>query len=306
MAQRVGQGGPITVDATFRDGAGTLVDPVDPTIAISDSNSVVVIPSATPTRTSVGRFSYTFTVPISAATGVWDVRWRGTINGSPVIADDVFEVVAAGVIAVGATEDEVDTLVSVDELVGYMSNIKLGAGQYQAAEYVLEGVEAEIEAFIGRPLKTGPRTETTYMTDANAGFIRLAGTPVTSVESVSILGQTLNTDAYQIAPGGLYLLMPYLNTPALFITSGPSGITTPIDPIGVPILVSYTGGLPPDAVRLLRIEILRIAAKEMTNRHDDTLSVKGTERNDKTPVLPYGLTDEARTRLSRFKRRVAV
>jgi hypothetical protein len=201
----------------------------------------------------------------------------------------------------------VTSLASVEDLVAYMSNIQLEAEQYQAAELVLDGVEAEVEAFIGRPLVSGPQAETAYMSDNGTGFVRLAGTPVISVESVSILGQTLNTSSYQIGPGGIFLIMPYINTPALFITSyGPSGITAPADPTGVPIIVNYTGGLPAAAARQLRLEILRIAANEMQNRHDDVLGVSGEGRTSPPPLLPVGLDDNARERLSRFKRRVAI
>lgn len=314
MAQRVGQGGQATVEATFRDGAGALVDPVGPTVSITDAVAGVFAANDVPVRQSLGIYTYAFTVPADGVLGNWDVRWRGVVNGNPIIKDETVEVVAAGEITVG-TPDEPPaprtTLVSVPDLIAYMSDIKLEAAQHQAAEYVLEGVEGEVESYLNRPIASGQHTETTYAT--YDGFVRLGVTPINSIESVSILDQLVPVESYRVVPGGFRLSMPYVGGPGLFITLGELSMAgmTPgsTEQTGIPIIVTYTGGLPADAARQVRLEILRIAAAEMQNHHDDTLSSAGQERGragSRPTVLPYGLDDNSRKRLSRFRRRVAV
>lgn len=96
MAQRVGQGGSITLDAYYRDGTGSLVDPVNPLVDIFDSANVNQVLDVAPVRISVGHYAHTYVVPVNGAEGVWRAHWSGVINGALSEDDDYFEVVAAG------------------------------------------------------------------------------------------------------------------------------------------------------------------------------------------------------------------
>lgn len=96
MAQKIGQGGTITLDAFFKDGTGSLVDPVDPRVSIVDPDSITVVANAIPTKLAVGHYEFDYEVAEDAKLGVWTARWTGSINGVAVTDDDAFEVVAAG------------------------------------------------------------------------------------------------------------------------------------------------------------------------------------------------------------------
>lgn len=96
MAQIIGQGGTITLDAFFRDGTNALVDPTDPKVSIVDANGDVVVSLDTPTRITLGHYEYEYAVASDAILGAWAARWFGTINGGGVEDEDGFTVVASG------------------------------------------------------------------------------------------------------------------------------------------------------------------------------------------------------------------
>jgi hypothetical protein len=95
----VGLGGTIPLRATFRDGNGDLFDPVDPVITVTDSGLTVRVAGGTPSRESLGRFLYEYTVPADAALGTWAAAWSGTINGAVVAGGESFKVGAAGTVS---------------------------------------------------------------------------------------------------------------------------------------------------------------------------------------------------------------
>lgn len=170
-------------------------------------------------------------------------------------------------------------IVSVEELIDYMSDVTLTSDQRTAAELVIEGVQGEIETFLNRSIE--PVTRTEYLVVDHNGQIWPLHTPVISVTSIV-------RDA---------LAVPYTLEGGL-LTGG-----TP----GQQVVVTYVGGFSNDhrAHNHLRLEVLRLAAREMTNRHDDTLTVKDLDTTD-SPPLPIGLTEEDKGRIRRWKRRVVV
>jgi hypothetical protein len=100
----VAQGQTVTLDATYQLGTGQLVDPTNPKVSIVDPFGATVVANADPTRhPSVGRFEYDYPVAAAAPLGSWTARWTGTINGTPVQGDEVFQVVAAGTVGFSAT-----------------------------------------------------------------------------------------------------------------------------------------------------------------------------------------------------------
>lgn len=96
MAQIIGQGGTITLDAMYRDGTNALVDPVGPKVSILDVNGDVVVSLATPTRVSLGHYQYEYAVASDALLGAWAAQWFGTVNGGGVEDEDGFTVVGSG------------------------------------------------------------------------------------------------------------------------------------------------------------------------------------------------------------------
>lgn len=175
-------------------------------------------------------------------------------------------------------------LVEVDELRDYMSGIELAGYQQAAAEQVIRGVTAEIEAYLGRPILVKERIEKVV---ARRGGGWLSATPVLSIADID---------------GSVYADWdPYLSAIPDGRLHGARYGTN---------VVRYTGGLAADenALALLRAEILRAAAVEMTNKHDDTMSLRGLdirESNDdeKPKGTPHGVQTQQFERLKRYKRR---
>lgn len=150
-------------------------------------------------------------------------------------------------------------LVEVEDLQDYMSGVGLTGYQQDAAADIIAGVTGQIGAYLGRPVLLRERTEF-----AVHGW--LSATPVTAIWTVD--GVVYN-----------------LTSPGRYANGN----------IGREATVRYTGGLAADeeARDLLRITILRAAAAEMTNRHDDTVSVKDLEIRNPDGVNGQPLTEGA-------------
>lgn len=104
MTQLIGQGGTITLDATYADLNGTAKDPTTPQVSILDPNGDTIVSLATPTRVSLGHYQYQYEVASDALQGAWEARWYGLINGVQVgPVTDGFTVAAAGAIVPGAS-----------------------------------------------------------------------------------------------------------------------------------------------------------------------------------------------------------
>lgn len=169
-------------------------------------------------------------------------------------------------------------IVSVDELNDFMSNPEWGAPQRYAAELAIAGAQAEVEEYLNRPVELQERVETVY-TEGD-GAVWLSATPVRSVVSV-----------VDPSPGALAFNWVFRGG---FLWYGTAA--------DVPVTVTYVGGLDGPNEPAIRLTVLRVAAREMQNRHDDALGVKDLDTADVDP-LPLGLQDEDRLRISRRRRR---
>jgi hypothetical protein len=188
----------------------------------------------------------------------------------------------------------------------YMSGINLKSFQEQAAEYVLQGVQAELEKYLNRWLE--PREVTESVRVHSEGYLMTTKSPIVSLPDNS------NYDLY----GGRIW---YFSAGSVF--AGP-----PVSPIFTASTwggfdnqffdVTYTAGYDarPENDEVgefadVRLGILRVASREMTNRHDDTLSVKSLSMaNEGEPTGPQngvqGWTmDELRLH-DRLRKRVIV
>jgi len=96
-----GRGSTIRLEATYRDGGGSLVDPVNPLLTIRDPSGADVVVDAVPTRESLGKYYYDYDVPSTAQLGTWTAVWSGTINGVYIEAPVQFTIVEAGEIGFG-------------------------------------------------------------------------------------------------------------------------------------------------------------------------------------------------------------
>lgn len=171
-------------------------------------------------------------------------------------------------------------IVDVDALVDYMSNIELSPDQRTAAKDILEGVQGEVETYLNRPIE---RVETTEIVFPDAtGRIWMTNTPVVSVSAVSD-GNAVALDAVDfVAQGNAIYSRAYAVAP---------------------YAITYVGGLDGANIKDIRLCVLRVASREMQNRHDSTHSVKGLVTKDVAP-LPEGLQEEDKKRIERYRRRV--
>ena len=133
--ERVAQGGTVTLTAEFQTGAGDLVDPTTPRVDIIDAADVQLVTDATPTRLSLGNYSYAYVVPADGEVGIWRIHWTGTIEGFAAGSDDWFNVVTPGAIITSTwdilTLDEAKRALSIPladttfdtELAGYVTAV---------------------------------------------------------------------------------------------------------------------------------------------------------------------------------------
>lgn len=168
-------------------------------------------------------------------------------------------------------------VIDVGDLTDYMSGIDLTAEQRSAADDVIDGVEQELSAYLNRPLT--PVTVTETVTPEHDGTLFLKNTPVQSVTSITWPYGTIT--GWQVSEGGVTIPLLY----------------------SLPVTVTYTGGIDASQINAIRLGVLRVAAREMQNRHDDTLSVKELSTQG-VPALPEGWQDGELRRLQRWKKRV--
>lgn len=180
----------------------------------------------------------------------------------------------------------IEPIVDVEALRDYMSGVSLKGYQENAAEDIIAGVIGEITAYLGRPVVVKRRAERVI---GGRGGAWLRATPVIEVLTVDGMPYPEWDVHLGAIPGGR-------------LHTGRWGRH----------LVDYIGGLAADdeARPLLRAEILRAAADEMTNRHDDTHSVKDLtirQSDVRDPKRNASPTPEQRhrfVRLERYRRRM--
>lgn len=203
-------------------------------------------------------------------------------------------------------------LVSINDLQTYM-DIRFTNRQQDAAEFVLEGLQSELESFLRRPVEIDSVTET-HVIEANH-----IGIPNASFFYNYSLDTTTQTLSYLDPPVTIYLR----NTPVVSVSS--VTITTPtMSPVsqvagrdyvvrrfGIElyrawandlITVTYTGGLDGPQIKIFRSLILRAATREMQNMHDDVVGIKDLETRNVAP-LETGFTEMELNSIRRWRRR---
>lgn len=203
-------------------------------------------------------------------------------------------------------------LVTVSDLSKYM-DIRFSNRQEEAAEFVLEGLQSELEAYLRRPVEPQEFTETyvvesnyvgiptssffydegldttnsnlTYLQPPNVIYLR--NTPVTDVDSVTVRQQTSATPVALVA-GRDYVARRY-------------GIDLYRAWANDEVTITYTAGLNGDSIKVFRLMILRAATREMQNMHDDVVGVKDLETRNVAP-LETGFLEKELLAVKRWKR----
>ena len=203
-------------------------------------------------------------------------------------------------------------LVSVAELAAYMDR-SLTNRQEDNAATVLQGVQAEVEVELNRPVEVrefvedyivedtySPIWSSSYFYDRTLDradglsryvmppyMLSLRNSPVVSVQSVVLIPMGNPAGTFTLVNGTHYVVRRW----GLDVFAAGRNDT---------LTVTYTAGLPEN--HLVRQIILRAASREMQNMTDDVLGLKDFQNRGAT-VADIGLTDADRKALRRLRRK---
>lgn len=194
-------------------------------------------------------------------------------------------------------------------------DIKFSNRQEDAATLVLAGLQSELETYLRRPVEVTEHQEQ-YVIPAD--FVAL---PNDSFFWSASLATTTEVETY-VGPSYLVALRnsPVVSVDTVTLTPGvyPGMSTRTLEAgrdfvvrrFGIELWnpaandrvdVTYTAGLDGEQIPYLKLVILRAAAREMQNMHDDVVGVKDLETRNVAP-LQTGFTDEERASLRRWRR----
>lgn len=204
-------------------------------------------------------------------------------------------------------------LATITELERYM-DIKFNNRQQHAAEYVLEGLQSELESYLRRPIEVGTFTETYRVESNNVGIptssffydttigtnekpqtflqppytVYVRNSPVVSVSSVTVTAPTPGASAETLTNNQDYIVRRYgLDIYRTFANDL--------------VTINYTAGLAGANVKHFKLLILRAASREMQNMHDDVVGIKDLETRNVGP-LTTGFTPEELQSIRRWRR----
>jgi hypothetical protein len=204
-------------------------------------------------------------------------------------------------------------LASVTELERYM-DIKFSNRQQHAAEYVLEGLQSELESYLRRPIEIGTFTENYRVESTNVGIptssffydttigtdekpqtflqppytVYVRNSPIVTVTSVKVTAPTPGSTQETLENGRDYVVRRY-------------GIDVYRTFANDDIEVVYTAGLNGSEIKHFRLLILRAASREMQNMHDDVVGIKDLETRNVGPLIT-GFTPEELQSVRRYRR----
>jgi hypothetical protein len=205
-------------------------------------------------------------------------------------------------------------LVSVSDLSKYM-DIRFSNRQEEAAEFVLEGLQSELESYLRRPIEPTVFEET-YVLESNH-----TGVPMSSffTNESSSSTDTVSMVSYMQPPQTVYLR----NSPVIEVeevtlrqqgSATASTLTDGIDYVvrryGIDIFrgfandvitVSYTAGLAGEGIKVFKLMLLRAATREMQNMHDDVVGIKDLETRNVAP-LETGFLEKELLAVKRWRR----
>lgn len=206
-------------------------------------------------------------------------------------------------------------LVSVEDLTTYM-DIKFSNRQTRAAEFVLAGLQSELESYLRRPIEVATYTED-HMVPSDFGSY-----PISSHLYDLSLDTTGNPPSYVRPAVTVYMR----NSPVIAVhdvsifpvaggasASAEAGTEYVTQRYGIDlykalpndkVTVTYTAGLSANAnesIPVFRLLILRAASREMQNMHDDVVGLKDLETRNVGP-LTTGFTEEELRSVRRWRR----
>ena len=203
-------------------------------------------------------------------------------------------------------------LVTVADLTKYM-DIRFSNRQEEAAEFVLEGLQSELEGYLRRPVEPTEFTET-YVMDSN-----YVGVPTSSFFYNESLDTTFNTVTYFTPPMTVYVRnSPIVSVDSVVIrqqtdttgTAQVEGRDYVVRRYGIDVFrafandevtITYTAGLDGAAIKAFKLMILRAATREMQNMHDDVVGIKDLETRNVAP-METGFLEKELLAVKRWRR----
>jgi|SRR5210317_173702 len=207
-------------------------------------------------------------------------------------------------------------LITVSDITTYM-DITLSNVQEDAAEIVIDGLQAELEAYLRRPIEQQSFTETYRIPDVGRGVVNqqyyynyttdpsttltspgiiytpmytlyLDNSPVVSVSSVSITPASASATATDQVAERDYITRDY--GIELFNAFANDRVT-----------VTYTAGLDGSNIKVFKLLLLRAAAREMQNMHDDVVGLKDLTTRNVAP-LETGFSERELMSIKKYRR----
>lgn len=200
-------------------------------------------------------------------------------------------------------------LVTVLELRDFYINIHLNEDQEAGARIIVDGLQSELESYLGRPIERRSFVETyqvgagapawpvgamALLTESESLFqtpyiLYLEQTPIHLIESVTVLGQGAEVGEEEtLVEGDDFTVLPY----GLEITA-----VAPYDAV----TVTYEAGLDGTQIPAFKTLILRAATREMQNMYDETVGTKDLNPRDVAP-LQTGFTELELKSVRRWRR----
>lgn len=211
-------------------------------------------------------------------------------------------------------------LVTVSDLVTYM-DISFSLRQQDAAEIVLEGLQSELEAYLGRPVEQTeftefyrisgnnnpmPMSSFFYQQNFESSFYSSEGNALQTASNFAIPPETLYLRQSPVVSVDEIKLTPYGGTERTLNASTEYVVRR----YGVDIYllladdlveITYTAGLDGANIPMFKSLILRAATREMQNMHDDVVGVKDLNTRNVAP-LETGFTDRELKAVKSYKR----
>lgn len=207
-------------------------------------------------------------------------------------------------------------LITVSDITTYM-DITLSNVQEDAAEIVIDGLQAELEAYLRRPIEQQSFTETYRIPDVGRGVVNqqyyynyttdpsttltspgiiytpmytlyLDNSPVISVSSVSITPASASATATDQVAERDYITRDY--GIELFNAFANDRVT-----------VTYTAGLDGANIKVFKLLLLRAATREMQNMHDDVVGLKDLTTRNVAP-LETGFSERELMSIKKYRR----
>ena len=207
-------------------------------------------------------------------------------------------------------------LITVDDITTYM-DISFTNVQEDAAVFVIEGLQAELEAYLRRPIEPVEVTEQYRIPDESLSintrlyYSAYTADNFTGTDSYNVLFSPVKT---------VYLnSTPIISVESLTITAPHAGaVAVPrienvdfiVRSYGVDLMnvyanelvtITYTAGLDGEAIKIFKLLLLRAATREMQNMHDDVVGLKDLTTRNVAP-LETGFTDRELNSVRRYRR----